>query len=39
MINFSFLMRETDELSVGLGLVDNIHLLICLDVVCVSGKL
>ena len=38
MISFSVL-RETDELSVGLGLVDIIHLLVCFDVVSVSGKL
>ena len=36
---FSSLMRETDELSVGLGLVEIIHLLPCFDVVCVPGKL
>jgi hypothetical protein len=39
MFSFSFLMRDTDELSVGLGLVDIINLLVCFDVVCVSGKL
>ncbi len=33
------LRREADERSVDLGLVDIIHLLLCLYVVGVSGKL